>query len=354
LIPKSPRHTGALVLAAQEDTDKLRAELRRFYALPEYKPFRPLLERLEPYLTVGNRIGVVRQGLALTTALQQGQQGGVQTRSSMQDVAIGFVNEGLQAEGSIVQVQGDILLTLFQQALPEIKVPEPSVDVAFVLLAMIDSEAAALGSKTAFANEIPILEENFVSLENHLKASGCANWADNYAAAPEQWRPRGDRYIADHVREALAALNESGEFSKRLTAKFYDIRVLGSGRPQGRALVRRLRSSGCVVIVDAISLRHPALLRAYQRSLLDVFPSTSVLTLTPDVNSLQLMHGMVYALQISLQESEFGLRLKDPLEGFACRANSELDSIVPWLVERVRKIYASAAPLDGIRGQMQL
>jgi hypothetical protein len=243
---------------------------------------------------------------------------------------------------------------LFQQALPEIKVPEPSVEVAFVLLAMTDSEAAALVSQAAFEEEIAVLRDNFVALDAHLQASGRANWISDYNDLPEQWRPRGGRSIAEHVADALAALNESGEFSKRLAPKFHDVRALDSKRPQGRALVRRLRSSGCVMIVDAISLRHPALLRAYQRSLLDVFPSTSVLTLTPDVNALQLMDSMVYALQISLQESEFGIRLRDPLEGFACRANSELESVVPWLVERVRKIYTSVASRDGIRTQMQL
>jgi hypothetical protein len=144
--------------------------------------------------------------------------------------------------------------------------------------------------------------------------------------------------VVEHVADAVAAVNSSEpKLRKQVVPKFYDIHSLDGNTQDGRVLLRRLRISGCIVIVDAISLRHPIILRAYQRSMLDVFPSTYVLTLTPDAGALQLMHNMVYALQINLQESEFRLRCRDPLEGLNCRANNDLDSVVGWLYERVQK-----------------
>jgi hypothetical protein len=119
-------------------------------------------------------------------------------------------------------------------------------------------------------------------------------------------------------------------------------------------LLRPLRSKGCIVVVDAISLRHPALLRAYQRSLLDVFPLMSVVTLTPDGRAFELMKSMVYALQMNLEESEFSSRMTDLVDGMSCQEYSDPLKMSTWLVDRVRKLCGPAASKGGIRTQMQV
>jgi hypothetical protein len=244
-----------------------------------------------------------------------------------------------------------IVFNLALEASKEIKVPDPSVEITFVIVAMTAAEAQALASKVAFNSELPVLQENYQELEKYLKDSGHTDWALNYGDTSEAWRPRGGKSIAEFVEGALSDLNGAERYSDKLIPKFYDFRTL---QGKGRNVLLRLRNAGCVVIVDAISLRHPAVIRSFQRSLLDVFPSTSVLILTPDANVLQLMNSMVYALQSSFQESEFGIRLNETVNGMSCSAASDVTNIGKWMAERVEKIYPLSASRDRAKSKMQL
>ena len=89
----------------------------------------------------------------------------------------------------------------------------------------------------------------------------------------------------------------------------------------------------------------PGRLYAYQRSLLDAFPNTSVLTVTPNAEALNLMRGMVDALQLSLQESEFQMRCDDILEDF-CEVDFQLNRVPKWLTREVRRLCDRRRPAE--------
>ena len=334
------------------DREHLRQRLEEMRADRD-RSLTPFLERAEILLNYGE-YGALEEADKLLEVAQTLRQSRIAnkapvTRAAAQEAARAVIENhaAVRADnGNIFQAQkvdlrGASFTQIIQDGLKELP-PEPTVDIAFVLLAMTKAQAGDLASRQAFLQQPDVLQQNFASLVDHLQAS----WLDNYGQSPEQWRPRGQRSIADLVEDAVKALNGAQDFPKKLAAKFHDVLSLD------RALVRQLRKSGCVVIMDAISLRHPQLLRAFQRSLLDVFPNTSILTLTPDDNVLDLMQNMVYALQVNLQESEFQIRLLDPAEALSCQVDSKLHSVSPWLVNQVRRIYATAARSDGRPSQM--
>lgn len=344
-------------MAVPDSWDQLRTEYDQLKDDPDYASLRPLLDRALAYINVSESPEIVKVLLEIARAFHEEARPGSKGAGFLREVAEGivnkgFFNEGLDAKGSIIQTQGNVILNLVEESARELKIPEPGVEVGVVLVAMTSKEAQSLFDGTVFTPQVEVLKQNFESLAGYLKQLGVANWVSHYDATPEQWRPHGGPTIGELIIDEFTELNEDKEFPEQLVAKFYDIRALDSTRRNGRRLLRRLRGSGCLVIVDAISIRHPALLRAYQRSLLDVFPSISVVTLTPDGNAFQFMKSMVYALQTSLEESEFNLRMEDPWDGMACQTYSSPKQMSRWLVERVRKISETTASKGGIRAQM--
>jgi hypothetical protein len=339
---------------AQDDWPGLETEFNRLYEDARYKPLRPLMDRAEALLRTRESYGAVELLLDVIRTFHEREKQGPVGIDGIRDIAE-IATQNFQARGHIFHAaNGPIVLDLIQQAAPEMRLPEPAVEVAVALLVMTQKEAKALAAGEVFDDQVGVLKENFASLAEHLKKNGLESWTDHYGATPEEWRPRGgQKTIAQHVTNALGRLNDEKEFEKSFLPKFYDVRAVDSTTSRGRSLLRTLRTKGCIVMVDAISLRHPALLRAYQRSLLDVFPTTSVVTLTPDGNAFELMKSMVHALQMSLEESEFSLRMADLLDGMACQEYSDATKMLVWMVERVRKICGPAASKGGVRMQMQ-
>jgi hypothetical protein len=299
---------------------------------------------------------VVQGMLTVVKTLRDQQK---QTRgaiASIPELLAGIANKEVNVDGQMFQAETqNIIFQLFGQAAPEMKLPEPGIEVDVVLLVMTAAEALDLAAGRAFVGQAEVLKQDFENLAAHLNANGGGNWVAHYDQTPERWRPRGGPLnIAQHVKDTFAEINKSGEFPKPLVPKFYDIRALdpGPGARGNRLLLAHLRK-GCIVVIDAISTRHPALLRVYQRSLLDVFPNTSVVTLTPDGNAFKLMKSMVYSLQMSLEDSEFNQRLRDPMDAMACRHYDDEAEMSSWLVAQVRRICAPVMAKDGIRAQIK-
>lgn len=330
----------------ESEADQLRTELETLRTAAGNQALKPIVEAFQTALNAGF-INIARAGPRVIKGLRQtfGVEG--TSRSALQTAAIGILNEGPQEAETIFNVGGDAnfkqaVFNITVQAIKQMPAAEQTFDASFVLLAMTKEQAGQLASEQAFQQQPDILQQNFASLQAYLAQIGNQTWVENYGTSPELWRPRGESTIAKLVENALGELNDTGQF-KKFVPKFHDIMSLGDGTRASRNLVRQLRGSGCLVIVDAISLRHPFLLRAYQSSLLDVFPSTSVLTLTPGDKALGLIETMVHALQLNLRDSEFHLRVHDNVEGYACHVDSQVERIPKWLVDQVKRIYATAA-----------
>jgi len=330
----------------ESERDQLKAELE---ALRKAASNQTLASIAQGFLSAlgADQLEIARAGPQVIKGLEQILGAAPASRSALKSAAARMLIEGSQNAKQLYNVAGDAefkgnVYHYTMNIIDQMPALDESVEASFVLLAMTKAQADELASQQAFQQQPDVLQQNFASLAGYLAQIGSNDWADHYGVSPEEWRPGGERTIAKLVGDTLDELNETREL-KKLVPKFYDIQSLGDGEKVSRGLVRQLRKSGCLVIVDAISLRHPLLLRAYQRSLLDVFPSTSVLTLTPGAGALKLMETMVHTLQLNLQDSEFRLRARDRVDGLSCHVDCQLETVPGWLVDQLKRIYAAAA-----------
>jgi len=326
------------------EVQQLRAELEELRTAADYNALKPIVEAFQAVLNASSSNAyyenVAREGLRVIKGLQQKFGAAQPSRTAIEHTAMGLLNLGSVEADKMYNVAGNATFNIVANSIKQMP-EEPIVEVAFVLLAMTQTQADELASHQVFEQQPDILQQNFASLADYLAKNGQPKWPSDYGLSPEEWRPRGGSSIAELVGLALSSLNATGEF-KKLNPVFHNIEEFSGLTLPARNLLRQLRTNGCVMIVDAISLRHPKLLQAYQRSLLDAFPNTSVLTVTPDANALSLMQGMVHALQLNLHESEFQLRCDDILED-SCQVDFQLNRVPRWLVREVRRIYATAA-----------
>ena len=326
------------------EEEQLRTELEALRTAPDYRTLKPVVEAFLSVLNVAGgspaNLTIASEGLRVIKALQQAFGGAAPSKAAIENTTAGLLNLGSIEASKMYNVAGNAVFNIVVSSIKQMPT-EPTVEVTFILLAMTKAQAGELVSLQAFQQQPDILKQNFDLLSAFLTEIGQGSWSDHYGGSPQDWCPRGGDSIAQLVGSALDALNATGEF-KKLSPKFYSIEAFGDLKTATRTLVRQLRRDGCLMIVDAISLRHPRLLHAYQRSLLDAFPNTSVLTVTPDVKALNLMRGMVHALQLSLQESEFQMRCDDILED-SCEVDFQLNRVPKWLTREVRRIYAAAA-----------
>ena len=341
----------------QDTWAKIEADFNTAYADPDFGPLRPLLECVQSTMNVRDQVPVesLLACRILIDALHRFRdklREGPQGLDGMRQIT-GAVAQTLNAEGNIFSAH-NIVLQWINTTEKAVKLPEPGVEVSLVLVAMTSEDAKRLAAREVFTERVPELRENFDKLVQHLEQSGQANWIDNYGGSPELWRPRGGaETIGQQATTAIETLNKRRVFPKPFVPKFYDIRAVNGEDAAGRDLLRRFRSRGCIVVIDAISIRHPALLRIYQRSGLDVFPSTSIVTLTPDGNTFALMNTMVYALQLSLAESELSSRMNDLIDAPYCQEFSDNRKMSVWLVDMVQRTYGPAAAEGAMRTQIQ-
>jgi hypothetical protein len=163
---------------------------------------------------------------------------------------------------------------ILEQAFKNVKVPQIQA-VPFVLVVMTHDEAAALESGEALDGA----SQGFKVLFDQTRArlAGVPDWTSHYAAKREDWYPFGRRQptvrqlVETELRQWQPPVGTTT--AAVLRPQFIDVTTLNADRAQ----LARLRSSGCVVIVDRVSICHPALLTEYRRTMLDLFPSTLLL-----------------------------------------------------------------------------
>ncbi len=116
----------------------------------------------------------------------------------------------------------------------------------------------------------------------------------------------------------------------------------------------KLRGGGCVVVVDSISMRHPALQHALQQSMLDAYPKTSVVNIAPFQSAFELVRKMRVFLRLQVSDLEFDKRRRYRFEEYGvCREIYERYEFEQWLSDRGgRMAHARGGQRKGARGRM--
>ena len=213
------------------------------------------------------------------------------------------------------ELQVSASFQLFYQQAPT--PPLQQVDVHIVLLAMNRTEAEELASYKAFEEKPEKLKENFCLLQTQLEKS-FPQWQEHYQDEPRLWQPFGhddpdnniESLIASALDFAQSNLEEDYGRSVALSRIYPDIRTLH--KASKRTTLDSLRNDECVIIVDAISLYHPDIFRSFQRSLLDIYHNTFVVTYAPNDELLTMMRDMIVALEFPIRDMEFLKRRYSP------------------------------------------
>jgi hypothetical protein len=194
-----------------------------------------------------------------------------------------------QASGvDTVQYSGNVFsfsrAHLLTQAFQEIKTELDTIIVPVVMLVMTRAEALQLTSKQIFTNyqNSETYFDEFNKLQATLEQEEITGLLDRYGDRPEQWQPFTDSQetIGSLIQQALDKVTG---FKKPLRPEFIEVVPMTAEATEQskRSDLRLLREEGCLVVMDVVSLRHPAIQQAYRRSLLDVFRHILVITLAP-------------------------------------------------------------------------
>jgi hypothetical protein len=236
----------------------------------------------------------------------------------------------------------NVVCEVFLRVGNQLKLPEPAnTPIPIVLLAMTAQEAQELVTGRAFQNYPEEIQPHFDELQQQLYQQQGTDWHKCYQQTAKEWQPfktpSGSISVQELVAQVIHNLNQVHGYSPELSPVFFSIRSLTDKRNRVRLLY--LRRQGCIVIMDSISMRHPALNKAFYQSMLDASPKTSVVTIIPHLSILEAVRRMTIILNFKFSELEFSRRKSDVEEDFGtCTDIYDPQQLEPWLSSQIRKI----------------
>jgi TIR domain len=345
-------HLGELV---EEMLGKLQEEFARLEKDAGYAELRPALEKLKNWASARSarpadttrraafRPELLRTALWLVKRIREDMREGETVASLMDKVISGeYVQPDWEVD-EVFQKYRENIQGMFSSLNEEVRKGPAAAPVSVVLLTMNAAEAEALRSEKAFRGHPKKLLQDFRRLRKLLEARGAADWAGRYRDTPEAWQPFSSAEGGENISQLVTrSLNDvEGYEPGTFVPSFKDVRTLTSGN---RRLLRLLRLEGCVVIMDLVSMHHPEIQHHFQRSALDYYPLTSVVTVAPFLSAFDVMQEMTVVLQLRVSEMEFTMRRSDrghDADTNACRQIHEEGVLVAWLSQRVGGLYSS-------------
>jgi hypothetical protein len=337
----------------EQSWEELQKEFDAVLADPAYIPFRPLLTKAEAFIgrkqDDADKI-TARALVDLVKHLRTQKDAGVDVLSLLDEETADriTVQSGFTIHGDMKQANRDFIdrsrknvYVIMMNSANELKSTTQSRNtlVPIVPVVMTAAQALELVDKKIFVDEPQILEKSFDELYQYLQIEA-ADWIKRYGERPQDWKPFGagpaDLTLEQLIANALNGLEEElKELDCPLAASFTDVVALAEGN---RLSLKGIRDSGCIVIMDIISIRHPKLQRAFQQTLLDAYPRTSVVTIAPNQGSYMLATKLAVYVQLKVEEMEFLRRRGDAFDYGASQRILEQEEFRPWLSSRLLKI----------------
>jgi hypothetical protein len=330
--------------------DTLEQELNSIRNDKAYKPFlRLLAEVVEPLVNVSHINTDAKEKattiLGVLKYLKEQSENGINIRTNIENLTGGTVNTDMEVKGIMNQANRDIIFNVFRNNSDKIELPSEvieSIKVPVVLAVMTDLQAQELLDLKPFGDQCPtVLCEDFKRLRDHLNQE-LVDWQKRYGPTAGDWRPFGsnssDQTISELVTEGFEAANKIAGFSPKLSPDFINIQDLNNDRD--RRKLEGIRNNGCIMVVDVISMRHPTIQRAYNRTMLDAYVKTSVISIAPTRDAQIIARQLAIVIHLKLEETEFFKRLTDKfgdvdtvkrIDEQACAGE-----LTPWIQTRVR------------------
>lgn len=267
----------------------------------EYKLLKPLLEYIKMILM--NKIyplETIRELLDVTEKIKTNSEGN--PSKYVEEMLLGFKQEKWNAE-NVNQASGDlynnsVIFHFLENALPNLEEiqPVPSIPLPVMLFVMTRKEAEELSSGTAFNGYSKEFFKEFNDFKTILKDKYTDNWIEQYHKQREAWQPFLDS--SNNIDQLLRDILENVDnLSRSVEPKFVPITINDNGNH--RKGLNYLRIHPCVVIIDAISMRHPKIQREFRKSLLDVFNNTIVATIDPTKDKSNILkQRMIHFIEL--------------------------------------------------------
>lgn len=173
------------------------------------------------------------------------------------------------------------------------------IKIPFVIVAMTEQEADALDKETVFDDEevAPAERERFRTFKQALQAHGIADLQKFYSEKRGGWKPYSHPHcsIEEIIIEISDVVNKSEKVGTNLPLlepEFFSEDFFSKDDGPPTSLWTQLSRSGCVLVVDAVSIFHPLLRKTLSDSEVSSNEFVAMLMLSPvstseiDVNKL--------------------------------------------------------------------
>ncbi len=161
-----------------------------------------------------------------------------------------------------------------------------SVGVPMCVVATTRAELDALESNPALlARLAPADQAEFQALVDALEADG-VDWRGRYGETRHRWRPFGAdgssiRRITEEIAERAGMSGTIRQRQRHIRLQWYPFDALVGDDIRLRPIYRAMARAGCVVLVDEISLFHPALRETFQNSPFFNNDQVAIVTVSP-------------------------------------------------------------------------
>lgn len=161
-----------------------------------------------------------------------------------------------------------------------------SVGVPVCIVAMTDAELQRLEGDAALLARLTAAEQQqYAELRQALAAEGI-DWKARYRASRHRWRPFHEdgpsvRAIAEEIADAVGLRGQIQQRQRHVRLQWYPFDALAEDNPRLRPTYRAIARAGCVVLVDEVSLFHPALRESFQNSPFFNNDAVAIVTVSP-------------------------------------------------------------------------
>lgn len=227
------------------------------------------------------------------------------------------------------------------------------VNIPFVILAMTRAEATHLVTEGVFSDpEIPSAAcTRLRQFEVALEKQGITDLPSHYGNHREDWRPYpcSQQAISDVIQNTIAHINQWRHSARPLSPiypQFFSIDFFADDGATRRQTWHRLGQSGCVLIIDAVSLFHPALHQTLLHSGASSNDRVAIFVLSP-VNSNALEVNQLIEQEIGSHLEVAFVRFDEHLDKLCEFGVGGLRALQRWIsaiVPEVEEIARSQRP----------
>lgn len=333
-------------MPVEDSWNSIEKELSQLINNEEYKLVRPLLENIQ-YIVNAKcyQPEIVKVLLDVVKHLQIDIRKGGNPYELARKISSGFIQPEWNVQGNIYQAEQNsihqIVIQFFSNNLNELeKIKPKSISIPIVLLVMNVLEAEELASGAIFKDYPDQVHADFEQFQEFLRVRNIVNWVQRYQGSSQEWQPfaNSTENIEQMLRRILSIIEG---YQNSIEPVFLDIHMLNNNRHA----LKELRTDGCVVIMDVISMRHPNIQRAFRRSLLDAFPKTMVARIAPIYDALNLKQQMINVIEYYV-DLESHKRFKFDLDELCDDEICDPTRFNRWFKNQVKILLPSDAKLQ--------